>query len=95
VALEAQACGTPVVAASVGGLATAVAGGRSGLLVDGHDPEAYGDALARLVLEPGLRDRLGAAAVGHARGFGWEVTAERTLHVYTESIAALRLEVGT
>jgi D-inositol-3-phosphate glycosyltransferase len=95
VALEAQACGTPVVAASVGGLATAVASGRSGLLVDGHDPEAYGDALARLVLEPGLRDRLGAAAVGHARGFGWEVTAERTLQVYTESIAALRLEVGT
>jgi D-inositol-3-phosphate glycosyltransferase len=95
VALEAQACGTPVVAASVGGLATAVAGGRSGLLVDGHDPQAYGDALARLVLEPGLRDRLGAAAVGHARGFGWGITAERTLQVYTESIAALRLEVGT
>jgi hypothetical protein len=47
------------------------------------------------VLEPGLRDRLGAAAVGHARGFGWGITAERTLQVYTESIAALRLEVGT
>lgn len=94
VALEAQACGTPVVAASVGGLATAVADGGSGLLVDGHDPGAYASALTRVVREPGLRDRLSAGAVRHAREFGWEATAERTLQVYRESIDALRLEVG-
>jgi D-inositol-3-phosphate glycosyltransferase len=94
VALEAQACGTPVVAAAVGGLATAVADGRSGLLVEGHDPADYAHALGRIALEPGLRKRLSAGAVEHARGFGWQATAERTLQVYSESIAALRLEVG-
>ena len=47
VALEAQACGTPVVAAAVGGLRTAVRDGYSGVLVDGHDPEVWARVLAR------------------------------------------------
>ena len=89
VALEAQACGTPVVAAAVGGLVTAVADDRTGLLVAGHDPRLYAEALGRIALEPGLRERFGAAAVEHARGFGWEVTARRTLRVYEEAIDAL------
>lgn len=89
VALEAQACGTPVVAAAVGGLTTAVADDRTGLLIPGHDPDAYAAALTRIALEPGLRDRFGAAAVEHVRGFGWEVTAERTLRVYTEAMDGL------
>jgi D-inositol-3-phosphate glycosyltransferase len=93
VALEAQACGTPVVAAAVGGLTTAVRGDITGLLVDGHDPAAFADALGRVAFEPGLRDRMGRAAVEHARGFGWEVTAERTLQIYRESMDALELEV--
>ena len=59
VAVEAQACGTPVVASSVGGLTTAVADGRSGILVDGHDPRDYARVLSRLRADPPLRDRLG------------------------------------
>jgi len=93
VALEAQAAGTPVVAAAVGGLTTAVRDGVSGLLVDGHRPEDFADALGEVAFEPGLRDRMSRGALEHARGFGWEVTAERTLQVYRESMDALRLEV--
>ena len=53
VALEAQACGTPVVAAAVGGLPTAVRDGVSGLLVDGHDPADYAAAIERALGPPG------------------------------------------
>ena len=58
VALEAQAAGTPVVAAAVGGLTVAVADGVSGVLVDGHDPQTWADALAAVVLDPAERARL-------------------------------------
>jgi D-inositol-3-phosphate glycosyltransferase len=93
VALEAQSCGTPVVAANVGGLSTAVRDGVSGLLVGGHDPDDFAAALRRIAFEPGVRATMSAAAVEHARGFGWEVTAERTAAVYLESMDALKLEL--
>ncbi|HEY3003032.1 MAG TPA: D-inositol-3-phosphate glycosyltransferase [Kribbellaceae bacterium] len=93
VALEAQACGTPVVAAAVGGLTTAVRDGGSGVLVCGHDAGDFAEALRRVAFERGLWERMSAAAVEHARRFGWEVTAERTAQVYLESMDALRLEV--
>lgn len=86
VALEAQACGTPVVAARVGGLTTAVADGVSGLLVDGHDPADYAAALGAIAYDPALRDAMGAKAVEHAAGFSWDVTAEQTLAVYRRAI---------
>lgn len=85
VAIEAQACGTPVVAARVGGLSTAVADEVTGLLVDGHDPHDYADAVARLLDDPALRHEMGLKAVAHATGFGWDVTAERTLEVYARA----------
>jgi D-inositol-3-phosphate glycosyltransferase len=87
VAVESQACGTPVVAARVGGLRTAVADGVSGLLVDGHDPATYAAAVRRVLLEPGLRPRLARGAVAHASGFGWAVTAAQVLDVYTDTLA--------
>ncbi len=87
VALEAQACGTPVVAAGVGGLRTAVADGVSGLLVDGHDPADYAVALHQLLSDDDLRSSMGDKAVDHAESFGWDVTAERTLEVYAAAIA--------
>ena len=85
VAIEAQATGTPVVAASVGGLTTAVADGASGLLVEGHEPADYAAAFERVLREPGLRDRLATGAVAHARGFGWDRTAARMLEVYADA----------
>ncbi|WP_038951603.1 D-inositol-3-phosphate glycosyltransferase [Aeromicrobium massiliense] len=88
VAIEAQACGTPVVAARVGGLPTAVADEVSGLLVDGHDPADWADALERLVTDPGLADAMGRKAVEHASSFGWEATVDRTLEVYEAARAA-------
>ncbi|NDD52243.1 MAG: glycosyltransferase, partial [Actinobacteria bacterium] len=69
VALEAQACGTPVVATAVGGLRTAVADGISGLLVDGHDPRAWSATISRLLLEPEKRLLLSMGAIEHASHF--------------------------
>jgi D-inositol-3-phosphate glycosyltransferase len=75
VALEAQACGTPVVAAAVGGLRTAVADGVSGVLVDSRDPARYADVLDSLIRQPRRRRRLAAGTVSHAVRFGWASTA--------------------
>ncbi|NIZ89597.1 D-inositol-3-phosphate glycosyltransferase [Kineococcus rubinsiae] len=82
VALEAQACGTPVVAAAVGGLRTAVADGETGVLVDGHDPRRWAQVLRELLDDPARRHRLGEAARRRATRFGWDATAEATLQVY-------------
>jgi D-inositol-3-phosphate glycosyltransferase len=87
VAVEAQACGTPVIAASVGGLRTAVQDGASGILVNGHDPASYARALGGLFASPGLRDRLARGAVEHASRFGWGVTVDRLLTVYAGAIS--------
>ncbi|RNI23801.1 D-inositol-3-phosphate glycosyltransferase [Flexivirga caeni] len=80
VALEAQACGTPVVAADVGGLPDAV--GDAGILVDGHDPDDWAHAIARLLDDPVRLSSLAARAGAHAADFGWDVTTERLLDVY-------------
>ena len=82
VALEAQACGTPVVATAIGGLRTAVSDGISGSLVDGHDPKAWSAVISRLIMEPQRRLLLGMNAVEHASHFGWQGTARKTLDVY-------------
>ncbi|MGZ5369575.1 MAG: glycosyltransferase, partial [Aeromicrobium sp.] len=90
VAIEAQACGTPVVAARVGGLATAVSDGVSGILVEGHDPLDYADAFQAILSDPELRESMSQKAVRHAESFGWDITAERTLAVYREAVEAHR-----
>ncbi|MSX66287.1 MAG: D-inositol-3-phosphate glycosyltransferase [Actinobacteria bacterium] len=86
VALEAQACGTPVIATAVGGLRTAVADGISGVLVDGHDPKAWSSVIARLLQEPQRRVLLSVGAVEHASHFGWDATARGTLDIYDQVI---------
>jgi D-inositol-3-phosphate glycosyltransferase len=90
VALEAQACGTPVVATAVGGLRTAVADGISGVLVDGHDPKAWSSVISRLLQEPQRRVLLSMGAIEHASHFGWDATARGTLDIYDQVITQNR-----
>ncbi|MFN8126508.1 MAG: D-inositol-3-phosphate glycosyltransferase [Candidatus Nanopelagicales bacterium] len=90
VAVEAQACGTPVVAAAVGGLRTAVADGVGGLLVDGHDPDVWAGSLSALLDQPRLRAALAAGARAHAEKFSWSATAAGTLAVYDDALAGRR-----
>ncbi len=87
VALEAQACGTPVVAAAVGGLVTAVRDGVSGALVDSHDPADWARVLGRLLSEPARLAELSSGAVAHARDFSWDRTASGLLAVYRDAVA--------
>jgi D-inositol-3-phosphate glycosyltransferase len=86
VALEAQACGTPVVAAAVGGLRTAVRDGYSGILVDGHDPAVWARVLAELIGPPRKLAELSRGALEHAAGFGWPLTAERLIGLYAGTV---------
>ncbi|MFC4806475.1 glycosyltransferase [Falsarthrobacter nasiphocae] len=86
VALEAQACGTPVVAANVGGLPHAVADGETGVLVSGHRPADWAAALERLALNDYVRERLADGAAQRAQEFGWAHTAELTLTAYRRAV---------
>jgi D-inositol-3-phosphate glycosyltransferase len=90
VALESQACGTPVVAAAVGGLPTAVADDVSGVLVDGHDPQHWAKVLADLLRAPRVMHRLADGARDHAARFSWDRTADALLVAYGEAVAELR-----
>jgi D-inositol-3-phosphate glycosyltransferase len=87
VALESQACGTPVAAAAVGGLPTAVADDVSGVLVDGHDPQQWAKVLAELLRTPSIMLRLSAGARPHAERFSWDRTADGLLVAYGEAMA--------
>jgi D-inositol-3-phosphate glycosyltransferase len=89
VALESQACGTPVVAAAVGGLTTAVADGVSGALVDGHDPDQWAKVLGDLLRTPSPLRQLAAGARGHAEQFSWQRTTDGLLAAYAEAITAV------
>jgi D-inositol-3-phosphate glycosyltransferase len=89
VAAEAQATGTPVIGAAVGGLTTVIRDGRSGLLVDGHEPRDWANAMRRVLEDDALRSRLQAGAVEQARLFSWERTAQSTLEVYHRARSSL------
>ena len=94
VALEAAACGTPVVAAAVGGLLTLVDHGETGLLVDGRDPIAYAGAVAEVLADPSFATRLGEQAARKARGFTWSTTAARLRRIYADLTAGSLVECG-
>jgi D-inositol-3-phosphate glycosyltransferase len=91
VALEAQACGTPVVAAAVGGLHTAVDDGVSGLLVQGRDPADYAAAIRRVLAR---RELLAAGARRHASRFSWDRTVDSLVDAYAAAMAEMAAGTG-
>ncbi len=82
VALEAMACGVPVVASQVGGLAFLVQDGETGYTVPADDPQALADHLAVLLQYPDLRARLGRNAAELAKEYAWDKIADRMIDVY-------------
>lgn len=85
VAVEAQACGTPVVASDVGGLRTAVDDGVSGVLVQSRDPSAWARVLESILDHPRRHQSLAAGAREQALRFGWEATTARLIDVYRQA----------
>ncbi|WP_109471837.1 D-inositol-3-phosphate glycosyltransferase [Ornithinimicrobium cavernae] len=85
VAIESLASGTPVVAAAVGGLPVAV--GDGGVLLEGHDPARWADAIGDLLADDTRRAALGEAGVRHAKGFGWDRTVDLLDEVYRRARA--------
>lgn len=86
VAMEAQACGTPVIAARVGGLPVAVSEGETGLLVDGHDTNDWADAIEQLLDDDDTRLRMAGEAVAHAANFSWSASASQLASVYMDAV---------
>jgi D-inositol-3-phosphate glycosyltransferase len=84
VALEAAACGAPVVASDVGGLRTIVDHERTGFLVESRDPTAFAAAVDALLADPALAAAMGAAGAERARQFTWSTAAARLRRLYTD-----------
>jgi D-inositol-3-phosphate glycosyltransferase len=87
VALEAMACGTPVVASQVGGLAYLVQDGITGYTVPSSDVEALAGRLGELIRNKSLRDQLGAQAAAVAQEFSWDIIAKQIRDQYQEVIS--------
>ncbi|MFP5316774.1 MAG: glycosyltransferase [Acidimicrobiia bacterium] len=92
VALEAAACGTPVVAAAVGGLCTLVDHGVTGFLVEGRDPSAYAACVGRLLADRTLARRMGTAASAAAQQYSWSIAAARLRRLYADLTARRPVE---
>lgn len=86
VALEAMACGTPVVASQVGGLAYLVQDGITGYVVPDGDSEALSKRLIELSRDDELRGRLGDQAASAARSYGWEIITNQMIRLYDETV---------
>ncbi|MBN1955075.1 MAG: glycosyltransferase [Anaerolineae bacterium] len=88
VALEAMACGTPVIVSDVGGLPYLVRHGWTGYRVPARDPGALADKIVRLLTDEGLRRRMGQRAACWAEKYGWPTIADEVEKVYRELLAA-------
>ena len=92
VALEAAACGTPVVASAVGGLRTLVRHARTGFLVEGRDPESFAAYAGEILGDPSLAATLGAESAAVARGYTWSIAAARLRRLYGDLTARQLVE---
>lgn len=90
VAIESQACGTPVIAAKVGGLRTAIADGISGRLIEGHNPANYAKLMTDLLLDRNQLEILRRGTREHAEQFGWQSTASGLLASYSRALVDYR-----
>ncbi len=95
VALEASACGTPVIASAVGGLQTIVDDGVTGWLIPNRDPQAYAAKLRLLFTQPNLAQAMGAAGATRARRYSWSSTAHRVGSAFTELASRIPTPCGT
>jgi D-inositol-3-phosphate glycosyltransferase len=93
-AIEAMACGTPVVASRVGGLQVTVEDGATGFLVPWRSPELFAEKLHLLLSDAPLRQRLGARAAESARQYAWPRVATAILDLYQEVLAAKAVVSG-
>ena len=93
VAVEAQACGTPVLATNVGGLKTTVSDNKSGLLINGHDPRTWAQAIAQVVLNENELVRLKLGAREHALNFSWDKTVQGLVAVYEKALVTKPTQV--
>ena len=82
VALEAMACGTPVIASQVGGLPFVVQNGITGFVVPGGSPEALTKTLIKLMTQPDLRAKMGQQAANYALNYSWELISKRIADTY-------------
>lgn len=94
VAVEAQASGTPVLAARVGGLPTIVSNGHSGVLLDNHEPQEWARALEQVLGDDTLRARLARGALSRAGQFSWERAAADTISAYTRARATMESDLS-
>ena len=92
VALEAAACGTPVVANAVGGLLTIVEHGRTGFLVADRQPDVFARHIAQILDDPALAARMSSAAAERARGYTWSFAAARLRRAYADLTSRDRVE---
>jgi D-inositol-3-phosphate glycosyltransferase len=93
VALEAMACGTPVIASRVGGLAHLIRDGETGYVVPSQDPEALAEKLRLVFVDHELRTRLGAQAARYAHDFCWESISSQIVDVYEEMVSGDRVKI--
>lgn len=93
VALEAMACGTPVIASKVGGLTFTVRDGRTGFLVPSDDPRALADQLSLLLTDGNLRRTMGQQAVQLSERYSWSIVAGQVVAAYRDLVTHTRPQI--
>jgi len=82
VALEAMACGTPVIASRVGGLQYTVEDGRTGFLIPEGDWRLLAERICEVIENPSLRKRIVTVAMAKVKQFGWPTITQKVLSLY-------------